>query len=100
MFAGDIFMGAAVGILAGAGYFGGLWWTVRQLPSCTHPGRFLFGSFLCRALIAAGLLFMVAGGQPLIYVGAAPGFIAARIAMTRLYGPDAPGSVVERGVRP
>ncbi len=99
MFSGDIFMGAAVGILAGAGYFGGLWWTVRRMPSCRHPGRFLFGSFLCRVLIAGGVLFMVAGRQPLIYAGAALGFIAARMAMTRFYGPDASGPDVERGVR-
>ncbi|MCA1766532.1 MAG: ATP synthase subunit I [Desulfobulbaceae bacterium] len=99
MYSGDIFRGAVVGIFAGAGYFGGLWWTVRRLPSCGHPGRLLFGSFLCRALMAGGVLFMVAGARPLIYAGAALGFIAARMAMIRLYGPDATGPAVERGVR-
>ncbi|MDF1578252.1 MAG: ATP synthase subunit I [Desulfobulbales bacterium] len=99
MFPGDIFIGFVVGILAGAGYFGGLWWTVRRLPSCGNPGRMLFGSFLGRALIMVGVLFLAAGRQPLIYLGAALGFMAARLVMTRLYGPDASGPAVERGGR-
>jgi F1F0 ATPase subunit 2 len=99
MFPGDIFIGLVVGILAGTGYFGGLWWTVRRLPSCGNPGRMLFGSFLCRVLIMAGVLFLAAGRQPLIYLGAALGFIAARLVMSRIYGPDASGPAIKRGVR-
>lgn len=97
MFPSDIFWGFWPGILAGAAYFGGLWWTVRRLPSCRQPGRMLFGSFLVRTLILAGVLFLAAGRRPLVYLGAALGFLAVRMVMTRIYGPASPGPAATDG---
>ena len=47
------------GVLLGAIFFGGLWWTVRKLVSSKHPVLWFFGSLLLRTSIAlAGFYFV------------------------------------------
>ena len=51
-----ILIGLAAGCLLGLVYFGGLWWTTRQLSSTPHPGPFVMASFVTRlGVLAAGL---------------------------------------------
>lgn len=49
---------SAIAFVAGMGlgaiYFGGLWLTVRRLPSTRFPVRWLVGSWLLRAIVALG----------------------------------------------
>lgn len=58
----------AIAIVAGLGlgtfFFGGLWWTVRRLPTARHPGALALGSFLVRTAVTAGGLFLAADGRP------------------------------------
>ena len=60
-------MAYAVSILAGLGlggfFFGGLWWTVRRLPTARHPAALALGSFFVRTTITAGGLFLAADGR-------------------------------------
>ena len=52
------------GVLLGAIFFGGLWWTVRKGVSSKQPALWFFGSLLLRMSIAlAGFYFVV--GRPL-----------------------------------
>ena len=49
----------AAGMLLGAIFFGGLWWTVRKGVSSEQPALWFFGSLLLRMSIAlAGFYFV------------------------------------------
>ena len=49
------------GVLLGAIFFGGLWWTVRKGVSSEQPALWFFGSLLLRMSIAlAGFYFVAA----------------------------------------
>ena len=51
----------AAGVLLGAIFFGGLWWTVRKGVSSKQPALWFFGSLLLRMSIAlAGFYFVAA----------------------------------------
>ncbi len=69
------------GLLIGAIFYGGLWWTVRRI--CARAaGLWLAGSFLVRTMIALAGFYAAARGS---WQGAAAclaGFIVARIAVT------------------
>ncbi len=77
---------AAGGLLLGALYFGGLWWTVRRLPTARHPAALIAGSFLLRAAVAAAGIVVIAGGEPIPLLCAVAGFITARTIAIRRVG--------------
>ena len=59
----------AAGLLLGAIFFGGLWWTVSKGVSSERPALWFFGSMLLRMSIAlAGFYFV--GGETLGAVAA------------------------------
>ena len=71
--------GATIGVL----YFGGLWATVRRLPSARRPGLLALGSFAARAAVAvAGFVLLLAGDARRAAV-ALVGFVAVRIVAVR-----------------
>lgn len=50
------------GVLLGVLYFGGLWLTVRRLPTAHSPAMLLLASFLVRtALVVSGIYLMMNG---------------------------------------
>jgi F1F0 ATPase subunit 2 len=51
------------GLLLGAMYFGGLWWTVRRGVSSARPARLFFGSLLIRAGVALAGFYLVGRGH-------------------------------------
>jgi len=72
------------GVLLGAIFFGGLWWTVRKGMSSKQPAMLFFGSLLLRTGIAlAGFYFMARIRWESLLVGLV-GFIMARLIVTRL----------------
>ena len=73
-----------VGILLGAIFYGGLWWTVRRIVSSKAPGIWLIGSFVLRSMIAVGGFLFVARGDWRSILACFIGFLAARIVVTRL----------------
>lgn len=80
----------ALGLLLGAAYFGGLWWTLTRLARWRCPGWALAASFVVRGALLLGVLALVArqGVAPLLLVLA--GFLAARVALAaRLRSPGA-----------
>jgi F1F0 ATPase subunit 2 len=77
------------GVLLGAFFFGGLWWTVRRGMLSRRPGIWFMGSMLLRTCaVAAGFYFLlglpasVASGWKTMLAGLL-GFIMARVAATR-----------------
>ena len=77
----------AAGLLLGALFFGGLWWTVRKAVSSKQPALWFLGSLLLRtSLVLAGFYF-VARGRWERLLGCLLGFVAARLIATRLTQP-------------
>ncbi len=72
------------GMLLGAAFFGGLWWTVKKGLASPRPAQWFIGSLLLRtALVLAGFYF-VAGGDWKRMLACLLGFIVARVIVTRL----------------
>ena len=51
------------GVVLGAIFFGGLWWTVRKGVSSKQPALWFFGSLLLRMSIALAGFYFVSGGH-------------------------------------
>jgi F1F0 ATPase subunit 2 len=81
---GSLVLALVTGVLLGAMFFGGLWWTVQKGVSSTRPALWFFGSLLLRTSIAlAGFYFMARGHWERLLV-CLLGFIMARLIVTRL----------------
>ncbi len=87
------------GMLLGAVFFGGLWWTVQRGLASAKPALWFGASLALRAAFALGGFYLVArGGWKPVLVCLA-GFIVARMTATRLAAastgiPLSPGSDV------
>jgi F1F0 ATPase subunit 2 len=72
------------GVLLGAVFFGGLWWTVRKGLSSTRPALWFLGSLLLRTSIAVTGFCLVASGHWERLLVCLLGFIMARLIVARL----------------
>ncbi len=71
------------GIVLGLFYFGGLWLTVKRLPSINKQALWMMGSFISRnLLVAAGFYPVVLHGWQFA-VFCLLGFIAGRLILSR-----------------
>lgn len=75
------------GLLLGAIFFGGLWWTVRKGMSSKRPGLLFLGSMLLRTGIVIAGFYVVADGDWQRLLACLFGFVIARFIVTRLSGP-------------
>jgi F1F0 ATPase subunit 2 len=59
-------------LLAGAIFYGGLWWTVQRLQEASSPALLVIGSLFVRLVLAMAIFYgiMAAGGE-LLYLGIA-----------------------------
>jgi F1F0 ATPase subunit 2 len=72
------------GVLLGAFFFGGLWWTVQRGLTSNNPVLWFFGSTLLRMTLAvAGFYFTSCGDWRKLLV-CLLGFVIARVVVTRL----------------
>lgn len=79
----------AAGLVLGAFFFGGLWWSVRKGVSARRPALwFLISSLLRTVLILAGFYF-ISGSHWERLVAALLGFVIARCIVMRLTAPPA-----------
>ena len=74
----------SAGVLLGAIFFGGLWWTVRKGVSSEQPALWFFGSLLLRMSTALTGFYFVSGGQWERLLLCLVGFVIARLVVTRL----------------
>ena len=72
------------GVLLGAMFFGGLWWTVRKGVSSKQPALWFFGSLLLRMGIALSGFYFASGGHWERMLLCLLGFVLARLIVTRL----------------
>jgi F1F0 ATPase subunit 2 len=74
----------AAGMVLGALFFGGLWWTVRRGLTAANPALWFALSALIRIAITVSALYYVArSGWPSL-LACLGGILIARIAVTRL----------------
>lgn len=74
----------SVGVVLGAAFFGGLWWTVRNGVSSEQPALWFLGSLLLRMGIALAGFYFVSGGHWERLVLCLVGFVMARLVVTWL----------------
>lgn len=72
------------GILLGAIFFGGLWWTVLKGISAKRPGFWFLASLLLRTGLAMTGFYFVSGDNWKRLLACLFGFVLARLAVTRL----------------
>ena len=72
------------GVLLGALFFGGLWWTIRSSPPSQWSGLLFSASLLLRMAVAVTGFYLVSHGDWRKLVACLAGFLLARIAVTRL----------------
>jgi F1F0 ATPase subunit 2 len=77
------------GILLGALFFGGLWWTVRTVMSSDRPAAWALGSLLLRTAIALGGFYLVSQGDRWRLLASLAGFIVGRVIVLRISGQHA-----------
>ena len=72
------------GVLFGAIFFGGLWWTVQKGVSSKRSALWFFGSLLLRTSIALAGFYFIARGHWERLLVCLVGFVIARLIVTRL----------------
>lgn len=73
-----------VGMLLGALFFGGLWWTVKMGISKSQPALWFSTSLLLRVGITLAGIYVVAGSDFKRLLACLIGFIFARIIVTKM----------------
>src|ERR1019366_4649544 len=76
------------GLLLGAIFFGGLWWTVRKGISSKQPALWFLGSLLLRMSIALAGFYFVSGRHWERLLLCLLGFVMARLVVTWLTRPS------------
>ncbi len=78
-------------LVAGTGlglfYFGGLWLTVRRLPTARRPAFFSLLSFFGRLGVALFGFYLVMGGHWERLLVCLLGFLGVRVILVRVWGP-------------
>lgn len=87
-------LSGGAGVVLGAVFFGGLWWTVRRGLASKRPAFWFFGSLLLRTSIALAGFYLIARGHWERLLVCLLGFVMARLIMTRLtQAAEKPGSL-------
>lgn len=72
-----------IGVLLGAVFFGGLWWTVQRAMSSDRVALWFFGSLFLRTVIVLTGFYLACGDDWQRWLAAVLGFGVARMAVTR-----------------
>jgi len=84
------------GVMLGAIFFGGLWWTVQRLMTSRVPQLWALGSYVVRSVVVVLGFWVVANRDWQRLLVCAVAFLATRIVVIRIDGriPDRTGSQV------
>jgi len=77
-------LAALVGMLLGAMYFGGLWWTVKKGLASSRPAQWFIVSLLLRLGFTLLGFYFVAGDDWKKLLACLLGFVLARVIVIRL----------------
>ena len=88
------------GMLLGAMYFGGLWWTVKKGLASPKPARWFIVSLVVRLGITLLGFYFVASADWKRLLACLLGFVIARVIVIRLTGSLSPrGALIKPSVR-
>ena len=73
-----------VGLLLGAIFFGGLWWTVRKLQTTRHPALLFLGSLIVRMAVVLLGIYAIGAGHWERMVAALVGIVIGRFIILRV----------------
>ena len=73
-----------IGVLLGAVFFGGLWWTVQRAMSSDRVALWFFGSLLLRTAIVLAGFYLACGDDWQRWLAAVLGFGVARAVVARI----------------
>ena len=76
------------GVLLGAMYFGGLWWTIQKVVLSRWSALWFFGSLLLRMSLALAGFYFVGRGHGERLAVCLLGFVMARLIVTWLTRPS------------
>ena len=79
---------AVAGLLLGAVFFGGLWWTVQKGVTSNHPALWFLSSFIARMSVVLAGFYFVGSGHWQRLLCCLVGFLLARLIVTRLTRPQ------------
>ena len=81
-------------LVAGLGvsviYFGGLWLTVRRVPTARRPHLLVFGSLALRLALAGAVIALLGWVHWQLLAACMVGFIVGRIVLVRRWGRERP----------
>lgn len=83
----SLVLAGLAGLVLGAVFFGGLWWTLRKSLKSPRPALWLLGSLLARMSLLLVGLYLVSGGHWERLLACLVGVIGARFLVLRLTGP-------------
>ncbi|HEY0340214.1 MAG TPA: ATP synthase subunit I [Steroidobacteraceae bacterium] len=79
-----VVMALATGMILGALFFGGLWWTVSRALTAANPALwFGLSAVLRMAILVSGLYYVARGGWPSL-LACLCGLLIARVSVTGL----------------
>jgi F1F0 ATPase subunit 2 len=81
-------LAACAGLILGAIFFGGLWWTVRKGLVAKQPALWFLGSFLIRTGFVLFGFYFAGGGQWPRLLSCLLGFLVARFVVMCLTRPS------------
>jgi F1F0 ATPase subunit 2 len=82
-----LMLAVGAGVLLGAAFFGGLWWTVQRSLASRYPALWILSSLVLRTVTSLAGFYFVSGGQWGRLLACLLGFVFARFIVTRLFGP-------------
>lgn len=80
-------LAGVAGLIMGAIFFGGLWWTVRKGVSSKRPALWFLGSLLLRTGVVVAGFYVVSDGHWQRLLACLFGFAVARLIVTWLTPP-------------
>ena len=80
-------LAGVAGLIMGAIFFGGLWWTVRKGVSSKRPALWFLGSLLLRTGVVVAGFYVVSDGHWQRLLACLFGFAVARFIVTWLTPP-------------
>ena len=86
----ELLLALGAGLLFGAMFFGGLWWTIRKGLSSKHPALWFLWSMLIRTGLTLIGFYFVVGNNLLRLLVCLLGFGIARVLAARLVRADMP----------
>jgi len=94
-------LGVLAGVALGAGFYGGLWWTVRRGVQSARPAQWFLISLVVRTGLALLGFYAVGRGDWRRLAGCLAGFLLARVMVARLTraGTERVGPPLEGGAR-